>query len=65
MRGMFADLAPNRSLVDELIAERRAEARLEDREDRRRLGNARRRQKKQPRKCRFERDYDPLYVNKR
>jgi hypothetical protein len=31
MRGMFADLAPRRSLVDELIAERRAEARSEDR----------------------------------
>jgi hypothetical protein len=32
MRGLFADLAPGRSLSDELIAERRAEARAEDRE---------------------------------
>ena len=32
MRGLFADLAPGRSLVDELIADRRAEARAEDRE---------------------------------
>lgn len=32
MRGLFADLAPGRSLSDELIAERRAEARTEDRE---------------------------------
>jgi hypothetical protein len=44
MRGMFANLAPGRSLVDELIAERRAEARLEDQEDRSRLGWARRSQ---------------------
>ena len=33
MRGLFADVAPGRSLVDELIAERRAEARAEDHED--------------------------------
>jgi hypothetical protein len=33
LRGLFADVAPGRSLVDELIAERRAEARAEDRED--------------------------------
>lgn len=26
MRGLFADVAPDRSLVDELIADRRAEA---------------------------------------
>lgn len=32
MRGLFADLAPGRSLSDELIAERRAEAQVEDRE---------------------------------
>lgn len=42
MRGMFAAVAPGRSLVDELIAERRAEALLEDQEDRRRLSRARR-----------------------
>lgn len=47
MRGMFADPKPDRSLVDELIAERRTEARLEDREDRKRLGNGRRRRRKQ------------------
>jgi len=29
-RGLFADIAPGRSLVDELIADRRAEARAED-----------------------------------
>ena len=29
MRGLFADVAPNRSLVDELIADRRAEAAAE------------------------------------
>jgi hypothetical protein len=33
MRGMFSHVAPDPSLVDELIAERRAEARTEDRED--------------------------------
>lgn len=32
MRGLFADLAPGSSLSDELIADRRAEARAEDRE---------------------------------
>jgi hypothetical protein len=32
-RGMFAHLAPGRSLVDELIADRRAEARAEDLRD--------------------------------
>lgn len=32
MRGMFAHLAPGRNLSDELIADRRAEARAEDRE---------------------------------
>ncbi len=31
MRGLFADVAPERMLADELIAERRAEARAEDR----------------------------------
>ncbi len=30
LRGMYAHLAPGRSLVDELIAERREEARRED-----------------------------------
>lgn len=41
MHGLFADAAPGRSLVDELIANRRIEARAEDREDevpRRRAG---------------------------
>lgn len=33
MRGLFADVAPGRSLVDELIANRRAEARAETEED--------------------------------
>jgi hypothetical protein len=33
MHGLFADVAPGRSLVDELIANRRSEARAEDRED--------------------------------
>lgn len=40
-RGMYAHLAAGRSLVDELIADRRAEARAEDlqeAEDRRRRG---------------------------
>lgn len=32
MRGLFADVAPDRSLVDELIADRRAEAEAESRE---------------------------------
>lgn len=32
MRGLFADVAPDRSLVDELIADRRAEAAAEGRE---------------------------------
>lgn len=42
LRGLFADVAPGRSLVDELVAERRAEVRAEDREDedcRRRRGD--------------------------
>jgi hypothetical protein len=30
MRGLFADVAPDRSLVDELIADRRAESQAED-----------------------------------
>ncbi len=30
LRGLYADLAPERSLVDELIAERREEAKRED-----------------------------------
>jgi hypothetical protein len=30
LRGLFGELAPGRSLADELIAERRAEARAED-----------------------------------
>lgn len=40
MRGLFADVAPDRSLVDELIADRRAEAAAEGRESaaRRRRG---------------------------
>jgi hypothetical protein len=33
MRGLFADVAPDRSLVDELIADRRAEAGAEDRDN--------------------------------
>ncbi len=33
MRGMFADLTPGRSMVDELIAERRREARAEARDE--------------------------------
>jgi hypothetical protein len=32
MRGIFVDVAPGRSLVDELIADRRAEARAEGRQ---------------------------------
>jgi hypothetical protein len=32
MRGLFADVAPDRSLVDELIADRRAEVQAEGRE---------------------------------
>jgi len=32
LRGLFADVSPDRSLVDELIADRRAEARAEGRE---------------------------------
>lgn len=32
LRGLFADIAPARSFVDELIADRRAEAEAEDRE---------------------------------
>jgi hypothetical protein len=32
MRGLFADLAPGHNLSDELIAERRAEARAENQE---------------------------------
>ncbi len=32
LRGLFADIAPARSLVDELIVARRAEAAAEDRE---------------------------------
>jgi hypothetical protein len=32
LRGLFADVAPDESLVDELIADRRAEARAEGRE---------------------------------
>jgi hypothetical protein len=42
-RGMFAHLTSGRSLVDELIADRRAEARAEDlqeAEDRRRRGES-------------------------
>ncbi|HEU4737836.1 MAG TPA: hypothetical protein VFS54_02005 [Solirubrobacterales bacterium] len=33
LRGMYAHLAPGRSVVDELIANRRAEARAEDLEE--------------------------------
>jgi len=32
LRGLFADVAPDRSLVDELIADRRSEAWIEDSE---------------------------------
>jgi hypothetical protein len=32
LRGLFADVAPDSSLVDELIADRRAEAQAERRE---------------------------------
>ena len=32
LRGLFADVAPSESLVDELIADRRAEAQAEGRE---------------------------------
>jgi len=32
LRGLFADVAPNERLVDELIADRRAEAQAEARE---------------------------------
>lgn len=32
LRGLFADVAPGESLVDELIADRRAEAQAEGRE---------------------------------
>jgi len=41
MRGLFADVAPDRSLVDELIADRRTEAAAESRESaaRRRRGD--------------------------
>jgi hypothetical protein len=35
LRGLFREVAPGRSLADELIAERRAEARAEDRAARR------------------------------
>jgi len=31
LRGLFADVAPERRLVDELLTERRAEAQAEDR----------------------------------
>lgn len=34
MRGLFSDVAPDRSLVDELITDRRAEAQAEDRGNR-------------------------------
>jgi hypothetical protein len=43
LRGMFAEVAEGRSLVDELIAERRNEARAEEREDlarRKRMGSS-------------------------
>ena len=33
IRGMYAHLAPGRSVVDELIADRRAEARADDLEE--------------------------------
>lgn len=33
LRGLFADVAPGKSMADELIAERRAEAHVEDRDD--------------------------------
>jgi hypothetical protein len=33
MHGLFADVAPGRSLVDELIADRRAEAAAESRDE--------------------------------
>lgn len=40
MRGLFADVAPGRSLADELVAERHAEARAEDLKDRARRRRA-------------------------
>jgi len=33
LRGLFADVAPGESLIDDLIADRRTEARAENRED--------------------------------
>jgi hypothetical protein len=33
LRGLFADVAPDKNMADELIAERRAEAHAEDRAD--------------------------------
>lgn len=41
LRGMFADVAPGVSMADELIADRRAEVRAEERAEaeRRRAGN--------------------------
>jgi hypothetical protein len=40
MHGLFADVAPDRSLVDELIADRRAEAQAENREEKARRPRA-------------------------
>ena len=42
LRGIFKHLAPGRSLVDELIAERRREAAIEDRKDREFIARQRR-----------------------
>lgn len=44
-RGLLSDLAPERSLADELIAERRAEARAEARAEKRVAGAKPRRAK--------------------
>jgi AbrB family looped-hinge helix DNA binding protein len=46
LRGMFKHLAPGRSLVDDLIAERRREAAMEDRKDREFLTRRKRRAKR-------------------
>ena len=46
LRGMFKHLAPGRSMVDELIAERRREAAMEDRKDREFLARHKRKAKR-------------------
>lgn len=42
LSGLFADVAPGRSLVDELIVDRRAEAAAEDRDEAEYLARRRR-----------------------